>query len=98
MIKFPEFLEELLNAGIEVTIRKHHEYGVAYDLNVRAKSHMDLVWDPTEESWAVLMRYNEKFLVDGIDDLKYRARYAMHGRSFIDSKWAEFLEFDYGNV
>lgn len=98
MIKMPEFLEELLDAGIRVEMYKHHEYGIAFDLNLRAKSGMDLVWDQIKESWVILMRYDEQFLVDDIDDVKRCARHGMHGRGFIDSKWAEFLEFDYGNV
>lgn len=93
-MKFPDFLEELLEAGICVTLYKRDDYGFAFDLNLRAKSGMHLVWDEDAKSWAVLMRYDEKFLIDDVDDLKYYAKHGMHGRNFIDPYWADFIGLD----
>ena len=93
MIEIPQFLEELVNAGIDITISRNGKLGIYFDLNLRAKSHMYL-YKRGLGQWFVSMRYDEEFPVDDVEDLKRLAVHGMHGRDFIDSNWAEFLESD----
>ncbi len=89
MIEMPEFLEELVDANIDITIQKNEKLGLYFDLNLRAKSHMYLY--KKDNQWRVAMRYDEDHVVEDADDLKILARHGMHGRDFIDSDWAEFI-------
>lgn len=89
MLEIPEFLNDLINAGIEITILKNDSLGVHFDLNLRAKSHMYLF--KRDDKWFVEMRYDEEFEVEDVDDLKRLAEHGKHGRDFINPAWAEFL-------
>lgn len=87
--KFPEYVRDLVDAGIEVTLKKNDTLGYYLDLNLRAKSHMYLF--DKDGKWYVAMRYDEVYEVEDLYDLKYQARRGMHGRDFIDYNWAKFL-------
>lgn len=89
MIQIPDFVEELVLAGIEVTISKDSNQEIYFDLNLNAKSHMHLY--KTADGYMVKMRYGEEYTVEDINDLRYYARQGMHGRDFINPAWGEFL-------
>lgn len=89
MIEMPDFLEELVNAGISPTIHKNDKLGVYFDLNTMAKSEMHLY--KKDNQWRVAMRYDEDHVVEDADDLKILGRHAMHGRDYINADWAEFI-------
>ena len=91
----PYFLNELVDAGIHVTISKDQKFGYYYDLNLEAKSHMYLY--ARGDTWRVAMRYDNDYeldLEDPIGDLKSYARSGMYGRDYIHCAWAEFLMSD----
>ena len=92
MIEIPDFIEQAIKGGISVTVQRHCWYGVHFNMNLQAKSHMHIVKDGNQ--WFAFMRYNEKHEVESIDDLKRLARHGMHGREYISSEWAEFLMSD----
>lgn len=88
--KFPDFITELLDAGIELTLYKDDKLGYALNLNLRAKSHMYLYSE--DSKWFVDMRYDEKFEVNSLNDLLYCARHGMHGRDYVDEMWLKLME------
>jgi hypothetical protein len=90
MIQVPDFIEEAIAGGINVTIMRHAIHGIAFDMNLEAKSHMHLIQED-DGQWYALMRYDEKHLVEDIDDLKRLAIHGKHGREYINYAWAEFL-------
>jgi hypothetical protein len=92
MIEIPDFIEEAIKNGINVTVMRHALYGFAFDMNLMAKSHMHIVKE--NDQWYALMRYDEKFDVYDVEDLKRLARHGMHGRDFINADWAEFILTD----
>lgn len=92
MISIPDFIQEAITAGIRVTIERDDVYGIRFDMNLMAKSHMYIVQDG--DVWYALMRYDEKFEIEDIYDLKRCARHGMHGREFISADWAEFMMSD----
>lgn len=93
MLEVPKFLEELVDAGISVTISKNQKLGVYFDLNLMAKSHMYLFKRGLGQ-WYVDMRYDQQFPVDDVQDLKRLARHGMHNRDYINADWAVFIESD----
>ncbi len=92
MINIPTFIVDAIDGGVRVTVERDKDYGIRFDMNLMAKSHMYIVYD--QDCWWALMRYDEKFEVDSVDTLKRLARHGMHGRDFIDSAWAEYLLTD----
>ncbi len=92
MIEIPDFIEEAIKHGINVTIMRHALYGIAFDMNLMAKSHMHIVKE--DDAWYALMRYDEKHQISDVEELKWAARHGMHGRDFISADWAEFLMTD----
>lgn len=92
MIKIPDFIQEAITGGIRVTIERNDDYGIQFDMNLMAKSHMYIVYE--DGSWYALMRYDEKHHVEDVADLKRLARHGMHGREFISADWAEYLLTD----
>lgn len=89
MIEMPDFLEELVNEGIRVTIEKSDRFGIHFDLHLDAKSHMYLF--KSDGEWRVDMRYDEQHIVEDISDLCHYAKRGMHGRDFISYDWADLL-------
>lgn len=92
MITIPDFIQEAINGGIRVTIEKDAVYGLRFDMNLQAKSHMHIVQE--EGVWYAHMRYDEVHMVEDVSDLKRLAKHGMHGRDFISADWAEFLLTD----
>jgi hypothetical protein len=92
MIEIPNFIEEAIRGGIRPTISIHETYGLMFDMNLMAKSHLHIVKDG--DTWYALMRYNEKHEVEDVQDLKDLALHGMQGRDFISVEWAEFLLSD----
>jgi hypothetical protein len=93
----PDFLPELIDAGIGIGISKDPKLGFYFDLNLQAKSHMYLYLDFDTDTWRVAMRYDKDYAVDRedpISDLKSYAREGMCGRDYINDAWAEFLMSD----
>lgn len=94
MITIPDFIQEAINGGIRVTIEKDAVYGLRFDMNLQAKSHMYIVYKADKASWWALMRYDEEHQISDVEELKWAARHGMHGRDYISSDWAEFLMTD----
>jgi hypothetical protein len=92
MIEIPNFVEEAIEGGIDVTIQHHDCYGYQLDMNLEAKSHLYIVKDC--DAWYALMRYDERHQISDVEELKWAARHGMHGREYINAKWAEFLLSD----
>jgi hypothetical protein len=88
----PDFLKEAVDAGVKVTMERDAKYGVRFDMNLMAKSHMHLVQE--NGVWYALMRYDEVHMVEDANDLKRLAKHGMHGREFISADWAEFMMTD----
>lgn len=89
MIHIPDFIEEAIRGGVNVTVMRHALYGICFDMNLMAKSHMHIVQE--DGAWYALMRYDEKHQISDVEELKWAARHGMHGRDFINADWAEFL-------
>lgn len=94
MINIPTFIVDAISNGIRVTIERDGTYGVHFDMNLMAKSHMYIVYKEDKNSWWALMRYDEEYQISDVEELKWAARHGMHGRDFIDSAWAEYLMTD----
>jgi hypothetical protein len=92
MIQIPTFIVDAIDGGIRVTIERDTTYGIRFDMNLGAKSHMYIVFD--QGCWWALMRYDEKHQISDVEELKWAARHGMHGRDYIDSNWAEYLLTD----
>lgn len=93
VILAPWFVD-LLNAQIEITIRKDSELGLLFDLNLNAKSHLHMVHvpdDTPEGRWFAHMRYGEVRRIEDFDDLLHAALSGIHGRGFMHANWAELL-------
>ncbi len=93
-IELPDFIQEAILGGIRVTIERDIEYGIRFDMNLMAKSHMYIVYKVDKASWWALMRYDEEHQISDVEELKWAARHGMHGRDFISADWAEFLMSD----
>jgi hypothetical protein len=89
MITIPDFIQEAILGGINVTVMRHALYGICFDMNLMAKSHMHIV--QKDGKWVALMRYDEVHEVEDVNDLKRLAEHGKHGRDFISADWAEFL-------
>lgn len=89
VIEFPEYVERLIDEGIEVTIKKNEKLGVYFDLNLRAQSHMHLY--KSGDNWRIAMRYGDDFEISGFDDLLERALDAYRARDFIGNEWLALL-------
>jgi hypothetical protein len=91
-IVLPDFLEDLIKAGIQVTIEQSDKYadGYYFDLNLQSKSHMHLFRHEGGQ-WRVDMRYGEEYVIEEFSDLLYSAKKGMHGRDFIHYKWEQLL-------
>ena len=92
MIEIPDFIQDAIKGGVRVTIERDAVYGIRFDMNLMAKSHMYIVKEG--EYWFALMRYDEKNMVEDVADLKRLAKAGMHGRDFISADWAEYLMSD----
>jgi len=68
MIEIPEFLEEIVYAGIMVEMHHNNELGMYFDLNSQTKSHMWLYKDKDGE-WYIDGRYNFVQQVGTIEDI-----------------------------
>jgi len=88
-MKVPELIIEALNEGVEVTMRHHAIFGIGFDVNTRAKSHVVLYQNG--QSWIAHMRYGEKKEVENFYDLACIVKSAMHGRDYVDSAWQEIF-------
>ena len=85
----PDWIDDLVDAGIPITIDRNDEIGIYFDLNLQSKSHMWL--HQVGDNWFVDMRYNERILIEDWNDLVWAAKGGMHGRDFIHYKWEELL-------
>jgi len=93
-VVLPPWSSELIDAQIEITIRKDSEIGLLFDLDLKAKSHLWLVHVPDntqDGQWFAHMRYGEVRKIKSFLDLQYAALDGRHGRGFINERWAELL-------
>jgi hypothetical protein len=89
MIEIPDFLEEILDANISITIVKDSYDRIIFDLHLEAKSHLYVTKE--DDKWYAHMRYDEKYLIEDIGDLRSCARRGMHGRDYINPFWGRYL-------
>lgn len=94
MITIPDFIQDAIAGGVRVTIERDSVYGIRFDMNLMAKSHMYIVYKADKASWWALMRYDEEHQISDVEELKWAARQGMHGRDFISADWAEYLMTD----
>lgn len=94
MINIPTFIVDAIAGGVRVTIERDDVYGIRFDMNLMAKSHMYIVYKEDKKSWWALMRYDEEHQISDVEELKWAARHGMHGRDFISAEWAEYLMTD----
>lgn len=92
MITIPDFIQEAIMGGIRPTISYDKKYGIVFDMNLMAKSHMYLY--EKDGQWFADMRYGETYEVEDVAGLKRLAKHGMHGRDFISADWAEFMMTD----
>ena len=87
MSKFMELVNEVVQAGGDVTMSFDKEAGVMYaDLNFQAKSHGHL-YEKEDGSLVVKMRYEMVEPVEDFRDLMYTFKRALQGRDFGNSQW-----------
>jgi len=91
MIKFPDFLQEIVAAGIDITLCKNEKYGFMFDLNLCSKNDMVMVWDEEKCAWAILIEDNDKFYVYTANCLKSYVRLTIHERYWISPEWVKFI-------
>ena len=85
----PEYVEQLVDAGIPVTIDKSDKLGIYFNLNLESKSHLYLF--ERDGEWFADMRYDTQIKIESWNDLMWAAKDGMHGRDFIHYKWEELL-------
>lgn len=88
-IELPSFVQDIIDEGVEISIRRDDKYGYVFDLNTEAKSHMYLYKMGIE--WCVSLRYNEDYVVNSFDEIVYYANYCKHGRDFINPMWQKII-------
>ena len=88
-MKVPEYVEQLVDAGIPVTIDKSDKLGIYFNLNLESKSHLYLF--ECDGEWFADMRYDTRIKIESWNDLMWAAKGGMHGRDFIHYKWEELL-------
>jgi hypothetical protein len=88
-INLPDFLDDVIDAGISVTISKDAIHGVCIDLNTHAKSEA-IIFEECGK-WLVTTRYEPPTPVNNIDDIKSIVADCMCGRNFINEAWRSFL-------
>jgi hypothetical protein len=86
----PPLILELLDLGIQPQVWKK-DGTIYWDLNLGAKSHMYL-YERGNGNYFVDMRYGETHAVSCVKDLVCLAQHGMHGRDYIDMKWAVLIE------
>jgi hypothetical protein len=92
MSKFMELVNEVVQAGVDVTLSFNKEVGKVYaDLNFQAKSHGHL-YEQDDGSLVVKMRYDMVESVEDFRDLMYTFKRALHGREFGSSQWFYLCE------
>lgn len=89
-MQVPEFIEELVKKGIEVTIGFSDKYGIYFDMNTGAKSHCHLVYND-KNILTAYMRYGEDETIRDLYDLYWCVKGCMYGRDYINSAWAKIL-------
>ena len=92
MIEAPNYLKDIVEANIPVTIEKNETLGViGFNLNSKAKSGMFLYQDPEDKNWYIAGRYNFKEQVENLDDVMniFHDFYSM--RDFGSQDWLNLL-------
>lgn len=92
MIQMPSYIKELVEAGIEITIKKDHNLDlVGFDLNPQTKSGMFLYQHPDTEEWRIAGRYNFDEAVEDLSDVMSIFLDFYRMRDFGNIQWLEFL-------
>lgn len=84
----PDIIDTVLDHGVEVTLGKDI-HGVFYNMNTGCKSELKLYHNG--DSFLARMRYNEVEEIDDFYALCSAVKHCMHGRDFINTRWAEIL-------
>lgn len=95
---FPEQLglENLINAGGEISIKKDFLGDVFLDLNTGMKSHMYLYYEDGE--WIARMRYDYSEPVQSWEEILDLAKECLHGRKYMHAAWKILLTQDGFNL
>lgn len=88
MTEVPEFIERLVNEGIEITLKMDKKFGLYFDLDTQAKSHLHLY--KTEDGWLARCRYWEDQIED-FDGILSNVHRCLYGRDFMNQKWLDLL-------
>jgi len=92
MLEMPDYIKTLVEAGIEVTLKKDPNLDlIGFDLNSQTKSGMFLYQHPDTQEWRIAGRYGFDEAVDDLDDVMgiFFDFYRM--RDFGNIQWLEFL-------
>lgn len=91
-----KILEYFVDKGIEITIDKHKDYGIYYDLNTGMKSHAHMVF--LEDMLEIHKRYDtieyvsmDRHFDDVIDQICWAVKDCMCGRDYLSSAWESIL-------
>lgn len=91
MTQLHPLLHQLLENGIEITMRLDSTGNVEFDLNTRAKSDM-IASIIDDKSLLIKLRYDDTRIAEDFDDLLLIANYARHGRDYMGYNWIELLQ------
>lgn len=96
-----KIIEYFVEKGIEITIGKHKDYGIYYDLNTQMKSHAHMVFK--ENCVHIYKRYGdfstivtkiddtECYFDNVVDEICWEVKDCLHGRDFMNCAWEKVL-------
>ena len=92
MLEMPEYIKTLVEAGIEVTLKKDRNLDlIGFDLNSQTKSGMFLYQHPDTQEWRIAGRYNFDEAVEDLSDVMSIFLDFYRMRDFGNTQWLEFL-------
>jgi hypothetical protein len=86
----PDYLDDIVASGVDVTIVRSEEHGFHIDLNTNAKSHVYLY--QLNGKWRAAMRYGEDHPADTIYAVVSLVRDAKDMKGYCNSAWLPLLE------
>lgn len=96
-----KIIEYFVDKGIEITIDKHEDYGIYYDLNTGMKSHCHLVFKGGYirihkrygDVTAIITSMEDfEFQLDNIiNEICWEVKDCLCGRDYMSSYWADLL-------
>lgn len=90
--EFEKLIDDLLDAGLEITLEKREDGHRWYNLNTMMKSHLEITLIDGECVWQG--RYGETGTIYDISDVRRIGRYCMCERDYASGAWHEFMKGD----